>query len=145
LNQKSPGLPGPFKLEQVKTTCGYCGVGCQIYLEKAEDRILRVNGATFPPNFGHLCVKGRFGFDFIQHPDRLKQPLVRKNGQLTEASWDEALDVVATRFKELLGQHGSDAMAVLTSARATNEENYLMGKFARAVLKTNNIDHCARL
>jgi formate dehydrogenase major subunit len=145
LNQKSPGLPGPFKLEQVKTTCSYCGVGCQIYLEKAGDRIIRVNGAPSPPNFGHLCVKGRFGFDFIHHPDRLKQPLIRKNGELVEASWDEALDLVSTRFREILDSYGPDATAVLTSARATNEENYLMHKFARGVLKTNNIDHCARL
>ena len=145
LNQKSPGLPGPWKLEQIKTTCSYCGVGCQMYLEKAEDRIMRVNGAPSPPTFGHLCVKGRFGFDFIHHPDRLRQPLIRKNGQLTEASWEEALDLVSVRFKEVLDRHGSDATAVLTSARATNEENYLMHKFARGVLKTNNIDHCARL
>lgn len=146
LTEKTEGLPGPWKLNRVKTTCTYCGVGCQLYLEKAGDRIVRVNGVdNVPPNWGHLCVKGRFGFDFINHPDRLTRPLIREGDGFREAAWDEALDLVAKRFSEIRDQYGPDALAGLTSARATNEENYLMQKLVRAAFKTNNIDHCARL
>ena len=146
LEEKSQGSPGPWRLERIKTTCTYCGVGCQLYLEKMGNRIVKVNGVDrTPPNYGHLCVKGRFGFDFIQHPERLKKPLIREGDRFREASWEEALDLAAHRLTDLREQHGPQALAVMTSARATNEENYLMQKFARAALKTNNIDHCARL
>jgi formate dehydrogenase major subunit len=147
LTEKAHGLPGPWKLERIRTTCTYCGVGCQMYLEKVDDRIVRVIGGTptMAPNYGHLCVKGRFGFDFINHPDRLTTPLIKEGGQFREATWDEALDLVAKRFMAIKDQYGSDALAGLTSARATNEENYLMQKLVRAGFKTNNIDHCARL
>ena len=146
LEEKGQGSPGPWRLERIKTTCTYCGVGCQLYLEKTGDRIVKVKGVDrTPPNYGHLCVKGRFGFDFIQHPDRLKKPLIREGDRFREASWEEALDLAAHRLTALREQHGSQALAAMTSARATNEENYLMQKFVRAVLKTNNIDHCARL
>ena len=97
------------------------------------------------PNFGSLCVKGRFGYDFIHSPERLSSPLIKENGQFREASWEEALDLVANRFGEIKAQHGSDSIGVFSSARITNEENYIAQKFTRAVLKTNNIDHCARL
>jgi formate dehydrogenase major subunit len=146
LTEKTDGLPGPWKLQRTKTTCTYCGVGCQLYLEKVGDRIVRVTGVdNTPPNFSHLCVKGRFGFDFINHTDRLKHPLIKENGQFRKASWDEALDLVAKRFLEIRDQSGPDSLAGLSSARATNEENYLMQKLVRGVFKTNNIDHCARL
>ena len=98
-----------------------------------------------PPNFSHLCVKGRFGFDFINHSDRLKYPLIKEDGHFRQASWDEALDLVAKRFLAIRDQYGPDSLAGLSSARATNEENYLMQKMIRGVFKTNNIDHCARL
>jgi predicted molibdopterin-dependent oxidoreductase YjgC len=98
-----------------------------------------------PPNNGSLCVKGRFGYHFVNSPERLTVPLIRKDGELQEATWDEALDLVANRFKEIRDTTGPDSMGVLTSARITNEENYVAHKFTRAVLKTNNIDHCARL
>ncbi len=98
-----------------------------------------------PPNYGSLCVKGRFGFDFVNSPDRLTSPMIKENGEFREASWDEALDLAARKFSEIKNQHGSDSIGVLTSARVTNEENYIVQKFARAVLKTNNVDHCARL
>ena len=97
------------------------------------------------PNFGSLCVKGRFGFDFIASPDRLTRPLIKENGSFREASWDEALGLVARRFGEIKAAAGPDSIGVLTSARITNEENYIAQKFTRAVLQTNNIDHCARL
>jgi predicted molibdopterin-dependent oxidoreductase YjgC len=90
-------------------------------------------------------VKGRFGYDFINHPDRLKTPLIRENGAFREASWDEALGAVAERLNAIKGDAGPDAIGVLSSARITNEENYLAQKFTRGVIGTNNIDHCARL
>jgi predicted molibdopterin-dependent oxidoreductase YjgC len=146
LTEKAAGLPGPWNLKRTKTTCTYCGVGCQLYLEKVDDRIVRVTGVdNTPPNFSHLCVKGRFGFDFINHSGRLKHPLIKEGGQFRPASWDEALDLVAKRFLEIRDQYGPDSLAGLSSARATNEENYLMQKLVRGVFKTNNIDHCARL
>jgi formate dehydrogenase major subunit len=146
LEWKADGAPGPWKLERTKTTCTYCGVGCQLYLEKAGDRIVQVNGVERnSPNRGHLCVKGRFGFKFIQHPDRLKTPLIREGARFREASWEEALDLVARKWQDLRETYGSNALAALSSARATNEENYLLQKMVRAVWKTNNIDHCARL
>jgi predicted molibdopterin-dependent oxidoreductase YjgC len=132
--------------KKISTTCSYCGVGCQIYIHVKDDQIVKVSGAEENgPNKGSLCVKGRFGFDFVQHPDRLKLPLVRKDGELKEASWDEAIELVAKKLSSIKQEFGPDSIGVLTSARVTNEENYLAQKFARAVLGTNNIDHCARL
>jgi formate dehydrogenase major subunit len=145
LTEKPDGLPGPWTLKRVRTTCTYCGVGCQLYLEKVGDRVVRVTGVDAPPNFGHLCVKGRFGFDFINHEDRLQHPLIKENGQFRQATWDEALDLVAKKFLEIRNQYGPDSLAGLSSARATNEDNYLMQKLVRGAFKTNNIDHCARL
>jgi predicted molibdopterin-dependent oxidoreductase YjgC len=132
--------------KQVRTTCSYCGVGCQLNLHVRDNKIVKVTGVEgLPPNNGSLCVKGRFGYHFVNSPERLTVPLIRKDGELQEATWDEALDLVASRFKETSDTTGPDSMGVLTSARITNEENYVAHKFTRAVLKTNNIDHCARL
>ena len=130
----------------VRTTCPYCGVGCQIDLHVKEGVIARVQ-APFdaPPNYGKLCVKGRFGLDFVWHPDRLTMPLVRKNGELQPAQWNDALALIADRFGSIIEASGPDAIAMLCSAKCTNEENYLMQKFARQVIGTHNIDHCARL
>jgi predicted molibdopterin-dependent oxidoreductase YjgC len=136
----------PWETRKVKTTCTYCGVGCQIYLHVKDNKVLKVSGVPdLAPNFGSLCVKGRFGNDFIGSPDRLTTPLIKENGNFREASWDEALDLVAKKFSDIKEQHGGDSIGVLSSARVSNEENYLANKFCRAVLKTNNIDHCARL
>jgi len=96
-------------------------------------------------NQGSLCVKGRFGYEFIHHPDRLTAPLIKENGQFREATWAEALGLVARRLGEIKAEHGPDAIGGFSSARCTNEENYLMQKFMRAVIGTNNVDHCARL
>jgi len=132
--------------KKVHTTCSYCGVGCQLYLHVKDNKVVKVTGVEdVPPNYGSLCVKGRFGFNFINSKERLTTPLIRKEGELQEATWDEALDLVADRFKDIKETSGPDSLAVLTSARITNEENYIAHKFTRAVLKTNNIDHCARL
>jgi len=136
----------PWETTKVRTTCSYCGVGCQLYLHVRENRVVQVTGVEeAAPNFGSLCVKGRFGYDFVNSPDRLTVPLIKENGQHREATWDEALDLVARKLGQIKEQHGSDSIGVLTSARVTNEENYIANKFTRAVLKTNNIDHCARL
>jgi len=117
-----------------------------MYLHVNKGRVVKVTGVDgIGPNYGSLCVKGRFGFDFIHDANRLKTPLIRENGALREADWDEALDRVAGKLKEIAGESGPDAIGVLTSARITNEENYLVQKFTRAVIGTNNVDHCARL
>jgi predicted molibdopterin-dependent oxidoreductase YjgC len=131
---------------ETQTTCTYCGVGCSLILETRGNRVIGVRGdPDGPANGGRTCVKGRFGYDFINHEDRLTQPLIRKDGVLVEASWEEALDLVAHKFAQIKAEHGSDAFGILTSAKCTNEENYLAQKFARAVLGTNSVDHCARL
>ncbi len=137
----------PWELGKTRTTCTYCGVGCQMDLYTHEGRIVKVKGNRDygPPNQGSLCVKGRFASDFVQHPDRLKAPLIRKNGELTEATWEEAYDCIVRNLTAIKESHGPGAVAGLSSARCTNEENYLFQKFMRAVIGTNNVDHCARL
>lgn len=136
----------PWNTEKVRTTCSYCGVGCQIYLHVKNQEVVKVTGVEdAAPNYGSLCVKGRFGYDFINSPKRLNSPLIKKNGKLEEASWDEALDLVANKLGSIKDDHGSQGLAVLASARVTNEDNYAAMKFTRAVLKTNSLDHCARL
>ena len=127
------------------TTCPYCGVGCQLELWIKDGKIAKVKGAEGIPNLGSSCVKGRFGLDFVNHPDRLKKPLIRKEGKLVEVEWKEAIDYTAKRFAEIKKANGPDALAGLSSARCTNEENFLFQKFMRSVIGTNNVDHCARL
>jgi len=140
------GAGRAWELERTVTTCPYCGVGCQIVLHTRNNRVVKVTGEPgLGVNQGWLCVKGRFGFDFIDHEERLTEPLIRRNGELTLVSWGEALDFVAQRLAELKTEFGPDAIGGLSSAKCTNEENYIMQKFMRAVVGTNNIDHCARL
>lgn len=130
---------------KVETTCPYCGVGCQIELWIKDGKIVKVKGVDDLPNKGSLCVKGRFGFSFVNSEDRLKSPMIKENGRFREIGWDEAINIFATRLKEIKDRYGPDSIAVLASAKITNEENYLLQKFTRAVIGTNNIDHCARL
>lgn len=133
-------------MQHITTTCPYCGVGCALSLNVDGDRIVSVSPGPEPSvNHGVLCSKGWFGFDFVHHIDRLKTPLIRKNGELVPASWDEALSLVVKRFADIASSHGPDALGGFSSARCTNEENYLFQKFFRSVIGTNNIDHCARL
>ncbi len=135
-------------LRQITTTCPYCGVGCQLDLNVSSrtGKIVRVTSQVgCVPNDGNLCVKGRFGMDFIGRPERLSQPLIKENGSFRKASWDEALDLVASRLAKIKEKHGPDTLAGLSSAKTTNEDNYIMQKFVRVVLGTNNVDHCARL
>ncbi len=155
-DRPSVGLGLPDRV--VTTTCTYCGVGCQFDLHVKDGRIIRV--ASNPEagvNGIHLCVKGRYGYDFVHHPDRLTQPLVREyllagdgarpngRGNWIPVDWDTALDLVADKLTAIRRENGPDAIGVLSSAKCTNEENYLMQKFARQVIGTHNIDHCARL
>jgi predicted molibdopterin-dependent oxidoreductase YjgC len=128
---------------EVKTTCPYCGVGCQMYLGVRNGQFTSVRGERENNvNRGRLCVKGRFGAtEFIHHPDRLSNPLVKRNGEFSEATWDEVLNEVAAR----LGDYRPDEVAIISSAKCTNEENYLLQKLGREVIGTHNIDHCARL
>lgn len=140
----------PKHLRKTTTTiCGYCGVGCAIELETENDRVVAVNPShTSEANIGNLCVKGRFGMDFIHHPDRLTKPLIRRGGKdspLEETSWEEAIAFAARRFNEIKAKHGPHSLAGITSSRATNEDNYVFQKLIRCAFATNNIDHCARL
>lgn len=133
-------------MPKVLTTCPYCGVGCGFYLDTRGGRIVGVIPArSNPVSKGYLCVKGWHAHEPVQHPDRIKTPLIKKNGKFQEVSWNAALDYVAARLKEIKAKYGPDALTVCASARCTNEENFLMMKFARAALGTNNIDHCARV
>ncbi len=134
------------RVKKILTVCPYCGCGCGLYLHVEEDRLTGVSPSrTHPVNKGSLCVKGWNTHEFVQHPDRLRYPLVRKGGRLERTSWDEAIQTVAENLGRIKEEHGPDSLAVLSSAKCTNEENYLLEKFARAVPGTNNIDHCARL
>lgn len=131
-----------------RTTCPYCGTGCEMNVGTRDDRITCVRPVLDAPvSKGHLCVKGRYAFDFVDAPDRITSPMVRESASAEWrcVSWPEAMDLAATRLRNILDRHGSGAVGVLGSARATNEENYLAQKFARVVLGTNNVDCCARV
>jgi predicted molibdopterin-dependent oxidoreductase YjgC len=179
-NKMNYGQARAHQVNKVTTTCAYCGVGCQFDLLVRKDKVIGVSSnPNAPVNGMALCVKGRYGYDYIHHPDRLKKPRVRRylldgknkkesreqrvesSGAVTnslssdplvsnlwdwvETDWDTALNITAQKLMEARDNHGADSIGVLTSAKCTNEENYLMNKLARQVLGTNNIDHCARL
>ncbi len=133
-------------MPDILTTCVYCGCGCGLYLREEEGRITGASPSrNHPVSQGNLCVKGWNIHQFIHHPDRLRQPLLRKDGELRPVSWEEAISTTARRLAEIKERAGGEALGFMASAKCTNEENYLAQKFARAVLATNNIDHCARL
>lgn len=146
IDKKSAGKGRPWELEPVHTTCPYCGVGCQltVHVSKAANQIIRVTGREVPPNDGMLCVKGRYAFDFVASPERLTRPLLRRKGKQVPVSWDEALDLAASRLTRLRDESGPDSIAGIASSRDTNENAYAAMKFMRAVIGTNNIDNCAR-
>ena len=126
----------------VATICPYCGVGCRLILDIKDEKIVKiVPDPDGPANKGQACVKGKFGMDFVGHAERLTSPLIKKDGRFVEATWDEALELVATRLAEYKG----DRFAAISSAKCTNEDNYVFQKFTRGVMGTNSIDHCARL
>ncbi len=129
-------------LEEKTTICGYCPVGCTIRVGVGDNKVYRVRSKEGEGvSFGNLCVKGRFGWEYVESPERLTKPLVKRNGEFVEVEWDEALEEVASALKRVRDQYGGDSISVLGSARLTNEEAYLLGRFARTVLETNNIDH----
>ncbi|OIP03996.1 MAG: formate dehydrogenase subunit alpha [Bacteroidetes bacterium CG2_30_32_10] len=138
-----------WEFEKKKTICTYCGVGCSIDMYIKDNKWVYSLGTEEnwenQTNKGSLCVKGRFGFDFLNREDRLKTPLIKKNGKLEEATWEEALNLVASKFSDIKAKHGASSLGFFSSARVSNEENFAMMRFARGVIGTNNIDHCARL
>jgi predicted molibdopterin-dependent oxidoreductase YjgC len=163
-DKMSLGAGRASQVKKVRTVCSYCGVGCSFDFNVRDGKIVRVTSSRDAPVNGlALCVKGRYGYDYVHHPDRLTRPLVRakwlagREGQVAnregqtdpeafiETDWDTALKLVADRLAETKREYGGDAVAMVASGKCTNEENYLFGKFIRQVVGTNNIDHCARL
>jgi len=145
LAERADALPAAAT-RTTRTTCGYCGVGCALEVHVAGDQVVSVTPARDGPvNRGHACVKGRFAHGFVRSPQRVTTPLLRRAGQLRPVSWEEALGFVASELQRIRSTHGPDAIAAISSARATNEENYLMQKLMRAVIGTNNVDNCSRI
>ncbi|HUE98255.1 MAG TPA: molybdopterin-dependent oxidoreductase [Anaerolineales bacterium] len=135
-----------IEYKNILTTCPYCGTGCAFNLQTLDGRIVGVLPAKkHVISEGGLCIKGWNAHDFVYHKDRLTRPLIRKDGQLAGSSWEEALTLVAGKFSQIKAESGPDSIGFLSSAKCTNEENYIVQKFARAVIGTNNVDHCARL
>ncbi|MBK7301775.1 MAG: formate dehydrogenase subunit alpha [Saprospiraceae bacterium] len=132
--------------DKIRTICTYCGVGCNLEVSVKNGEILSIQAPyNAEVNSGHTCLKGRYAFKFYKHPERLQFPMIRKNGILERVSWEEAYDFIAKKLNEVKSKYGPDAIGGISSARCTNEENYLMQKFIRAVIGTNNIDGCARV
>ncbi len=140
------GYPRKEGIKETETTCTFCGCGCNITLHSLGNQVTKVTSRADNHNRGWLCVKGRFGYDFINSGDRFTTPRIRreKGGQLEPATWEEALGLVASKFSEIKEQSGPDALGGLSSARCTNEENYMFQKLFRSAIGTNNVDHCAR-
>lgn len=135
----------PWEVTKVRTTCPLCGTGCNLDLNVVDGKVVGVTpNPESPVNGRSLCVKGRYHVDFIHNPDRLKTPLIKREGVFEEASWEEALGYVAEKFMEIKTKYGPDSIAGLSSARCTNEDNYVFQKMMRAAIGTNNVDHCAR-
>lgn len=133
-------------MKRTRSVCPFCGCGCSFYLLSEGDRVVGVEPSPSNPiNKGMLCVKGWNAHEFIHSSERLTTPLIRKYGELVETTWDAALKVIAQGLLDIKNKYGSRALGFLSSAKVTNEENYLFMKLARAVFKTNNVDHCARL
>ena len=136
--------------KKVLTVCPYCGAGCNLYLHVRDGKIIKAEPANGRTNEGSLCLKGRFGWDFLNDPkiltSRLKHPMIRKNGELEEVSWEEAISFTASKLSQIKEKYGPDSIMGTGCARGSgNEANYVMQKFMRAVIGTNNVDHCARV
>jgi formate dehydrogenase alpha subunit len=148
IDKRSRGQGRSWQMEKAETICPYCGVGCKLvlHINREKNTIVRVTGAEDgPANNGMLCVKGRYGFDFVASPERLTTPLIKEKGAFRKATWDEAINVIAARLNGMREKYGNDAIGGFSSAKCSNEENYIFQKFIRAVIGTNNVDHCARL
>ena len=145
-DRKGRGKGRSYEMKKVKTTCSYCGTGCNFYLNVRNNKVIKVTSAyDAPVNRGNLCIKGRYGYDFIHSAERIKTPLIRRGGSFHEATWDEALELIANRFKELLDKYGPEKSGGFSSSRCTNEENYLLSKWVRCAIGSNNVDNCARV
>lgn len=135
----------PWEVKKVTTTCPFCGTGCNFDLNVVNGKVVGVTPhKDSPVNGTSLCVKGRFHIDMINSPDRLQKPLIKKDGKFVESSWEEAMDLIADNFSNIRDNYGPDAIAGLSSARCTNEDNYVFQKLMRSAIGTNNVDHCAR-
>ncbi len=143
--KQADGKAREWELEKVQTVCSYCGVGCNLFLNVKDGKVVKTTSEVGTvPNDGNLCIKGRFGNDMIHHPDRLTDPLIKKKGKFEKATWDEAYDFITKKIEKIKKKDGPDAINCVGSSRCTNEENYLIQKFGRAVIGTNNVDECAR-
>ncbi|UCD36120.1 MAG: (2Fe-2S)-binding protein [Nitrospiraceae bacterium] len=145
-DKKGRGKGRVNEMQRVRTTCGYCGTGCTLYLNVKGGTVVKVTSAfDGPVNQGNLCIKGRYGYDFIHSAERIRAPLIRKGDGFHEATWDEALDLVAKNFRKVIKKHGNKSVGAFSSSRCTNEENFLLAKFVRTVFRSNNVDNCARV
>ena len=145
-DRKSRGLGRFADVTRVKTTCSYCGTGCNFFLKVRDDKVIGVaSDFDAPVNKGNLCIKGRYGYDFIHHKDRITTPLIKEGDGFREASWEEALELCATKFNQLIKDYGEDTVGGFSSSRCTNEENYLLAKWVRTAVGSNNVDNCARV
>ena len=145
-DKRSQKMGRSFEMKKTSVVCPYCGVGCTFEMNTRRNKFIRVT--TDKPSYVNgimSCVKGKFGLDFINHPDRLTKPLIKENGEFREATWDEAYELIAEKFMSIKKEFGSDALAGFSSSKCSNEENFLMQKIVRAVFGTNNVDNCARL
>src|SRR5438309_4621298 len=132
------------RIRRTKTVCTYCGVGCSFDVWTKDRQILKIEPRDGPTNGISTCIKGKFGWDFVNSSDRLTKPLIREGSKFREANWDEALGLVARRLAEIKASSGPDSLAFISSSKCTNEESYLMQKLARAAIGTNNVDNCSR-
>lgn len=146
-NRKMRGKGRLADSKRVKTTCSYCGTGCNFFLRVKDGKVIGVDSDyDAPVNKGNLCIKGRYGYDFIHHQDRITTPLIKEeDGSYREASWDEALELVASKFMTIIKEHGPEKVGGFSSSRCTNEENYLLSKWVRTAVGSNNVDNCARV
>lgn len=145
IEKDAVGKGRTWEMTKTVTTCEYCGVGCEIEVYTKDNTLVKVKGIDGPANLGRLCVKGRFGHDYIKSGERLTAPLIKRNGKFKAVSWNEAIDYAAQRLSDIREKYGSKALGGLSSAKCTNEENYVFQKFVRTVFQNNNVDHCARL
>lgn len=145
-DKKSRGRGRTYEMTKVKTTCSYCGTGCNFFLNVKEGAVVKVTSDyDAPVNKGNLCIKGRYGYDFIHSSERLTAPIIKKGNKYVEATWDEALGLIAEKFGEILEKYGPSSIGAFSSARCSNEENFLVSKLVRTVFKSNNVDCCARV
>lgn len=132
-------------ISQVRTVCGYCGTGCGLILEVEDNKIVKIRGdKEAPVNKGQTCVKGAFAYNYVHSAQRLSSPMIKKAGKLVKATWEEALDFIATRLSNIKEDFGPESISMFACARTTNESNYITQKFMRAAIGNNNIDGCNR-